>query len=304
VEDCNNEVGGTAASDECGTCVGGNTGKTAIIWYYDNDADTWGGETIKLCADSPGEKWIDRGGDVNDNCPDRLNKVDQCNVIPCNNNYTTESTRGAPSPETLQKLAKMGNAGGVVIPEELVLEISACKDGTDWVASLTSLKGMHAFETGGWTYITEVTGVGAGGNTEKDNFCEQVSDLLDSRNATKWFMKAATVAHESVHESHISSSLSTAAGRIATYAKGIKVPNTGQSQSEAVTALKSTDGYANLQSNILKIWVAEYLKEAATDHSSGITLRAEHVITMPMIKAICGYSISNGVNWGYCVSCP
>ena len=78
VEDCNNEVGGTAERDECGTCVGGNTGKTAIIWYYDNDEDTWGGETIKLCADSPGEKWIDRGGDVNDNCPDRLNKADQC----------------------------------------------------------------------------------------------------------------------------------------------------------------------------------------------------------------------------------
>lgn len=67
-----------ASRDECGECVGGNTGKTAKLWYQDLDGDGWGNNAVaKFCA-NPGSGWADKGGDWNDDCNNTANRSDQC----------------------------------------------------------------------------------------------------------------------------------------------------------------------------------------------------------------------------------
>ena len=46
-KDCTGEVGGSAVVDECGDCVGGDTGETACV---QDCAGTWGGTAIEDCT--------------------------------------------------------------------------------------------------------------------------------------------------------------------------------------------------------------------------------------------------------------
>lgn len=76
--DCAGIPGGGATTDDCETCVGGSTGKTAKIWYKDEDNDTWGKSSDTKNCYNPGSGWATRGGDFNDNCYSYLNAISQC----------------------------------------------------------------------------------------------------------------------------------------------------------------------------------------------------------------------------------
>jgi hypothetical protein len=83
--DCAGVPGGSAYYDECGTCVGGTTGKSTQLFYFDSDGDGWGGSTTKNCHVSPGPGWVLQGGDHNDNCYNVANVATQCSATPCQN---------------------------------------------------------------------------------------------------------------------------------------------------------------------------------------------------------------------------
>ena len=86
IEDCNGELGGFSYLDDCGECVGGNTGNTAlytlddcglcggpgeIIWYSDTDGDNLGyGNGVEFCSDSVEEGYVRNDDDLYPNCAD------------------------------------------------------------------------------------------------------------------------------------------------------------------------------------------------------------------------------------------
>jgi len=94
VEDCNGDLGGFAYLDNCGECVGGETGNEAnytmdecglcdgpgtIEWYEDTDGDNLGfGEGVSLCADEVEEGYVPNDDDSEPNC--ESNDTDDCGV--------------------------------------------------------------------------------------------------------------------------------------------------------------------------------------------------------------------------------
>ncbi|MBU0946959.1 MAG: IPT/TIG domain-containing protein, partial [Proteobacteria bacterium] len=84
VQDCNGDLGGSAYSDNCGNCVGGNTGLTACV---QDCAGTWGGDAVvdkcgvcdanpaNDCSNPPVDPPYIRRLDDNDGKPGYVEKI-------------------------------------------------------------------------------------------------------------------------------------------------------------------------------------------------------------------------------------
>jgi hypothetical protein len=90
--DCHGDPNGTAEIDNCGTCVGGNSGNVACVqdcaynwggsatfqlFYIDNDGDGLGiGTASSLCNGLDTSGWVTNNVDPDDDCPS--NVIDEC----------------------------------------------------------------------------------------------------------------------------------------------------------------------------------------------------------------------------------
>ena len=94
VEDCNDDLGGFAYLDDCGECVGGNTGNVAnytmdecglcdgpgyIEWYIDADGDNLGyGDGVPFCSDVVPDGYVPNNDDTEPYCA--TNDTDECGL--------------------------------------------------------------------------------------------------------------------------------------------------------------------------------------------------------------------------------
>ena len=94
IEDCNGDLGGYAYLDDCGDCVGGDTGNDAnynmdecglcggpgfIDWYIDADGDNLGyGDGVPFCSDIVPEGYVPNDSDAEPNCA--TNDTDECGL--------------------------------------------------------------------------------------------------------------------------------------------------------------------------------------------------------------------------------
>jgi hypothetical protein len=94
VDDCNGDLGGFAYLDDCGDCVGGNTGNETnynmdecglcggpglIDWYVDADGDNLGyGDGVSLCSDTAPDGYVPNDSDLEPNCA--TNDTDECGL--------------------------------------------------------------------------------------------------------------------------------------------------------------------------------------------------------------------------------
>jgi hypothetical protein len=183
---------------------------------------------------------------------------------------------------------------GATATGAIVINIGACNDGTNWKAVVETITGDYVQETslaGG----TEVT-TGVGGNSTDSNYCAQMTELNALGHCPcVWYMISAVQAHENVHKAHLSPALNAAKGDISTLFSALTVPNTGQSEADAITAIKALSGYNTTLNNAYTTWHNEYNREAASDHN-GPTNIAEHAVVDPMVTNICDYAKNKGWN--------
>jgi hypothetical protein len=194
-------------------------------------------------------------------------------------------------------------AYGLTWPESVDITISSCSDGVNWHAVLTGLKGNYSKQFRLYTPLPnnqqEVTGIG--GNTTPQNFCAQVTELTAlGYCGGYWYMLQAVIDHESVHEGHFLPTLKTVAPPIQAEVQGIIVPDSGQSEGDAVAEIEASPEFEAAKMHARNLWLEQILPLGDVDHH-GATAAKEHAVVDPMISWICTYANSN--NWGACTVC-
>jgi hypothetical protein len=200
---------------------------------------------------------------------------------------------------------------GMTYPEEVEIQISACLDGGNWKTILTTLQGKYsqrvrllpASSATGNVNVQEVTG--PSGNTTELNYCAQVTCLKTTGETpnVQWYMLSAVQAHEDIHKTHFIPGLALAAPDIETSIEAFSVPNTGQTEAQAITQIKALPGYITQLSYLQQMWDFHLNPIVALDHAGGLSSPAaiaELNITNPMKIIICTHASTN--NWTACSS--
>lgn len=191
---------------------------------------------------------------------------------------------------------------GETWPESVVEWVFAVKDGSNWKADPTALHGNSSQQTRLVANHQEVTG--PSGNTTKDNYCNQVTELRQLGNCRtgKWYILSAVVAHENVHLSRFAPALKIAALDIQADFNAVTVPDAqGKTATSALTELKALPAYATAKSQMQPHWLSSIGLLTRNDHN-GPTSVAEHRVVDPMWQKICGHA--KQVQWPECLACP
>jgi hypothetical protein len=287
-----NPCEGTAYKDDCGVCIGGNTGLTGQIWYRDADEDGWGlRQYARICV-YPGPGWALDAGDTNDECHSTNNDPNQCICVPPPT--LTDIVRGNHS------IPLRAHEMGLTWPEHAYLTIGACRDGNTWRAVLLNLRGEYSLQTRLLPQIHEVTG--PTGNTNLYNFCSQIRDLkAGSLETIFWFMLDAVTAHEEVHLAHFLPDLLNIESRVKLSVESHTIPYTGQSKAAATLQLNQMFGQAENDA-AYRLWFNTLNQNVGPDHDdgsgegTGTAYHVEQAVMSPMIQSIC--------NQFSCGTCP
>jgi hypothetical protein len=193
---------------------------------------------------------------------------------------------------------------GLTFPEAVDVTITACKEGSTWVPGVLTLVGRYSMQTRLLPGQSEVTG--PGGNTNRSNFCEQVTGLkgLGNRVGNPWYMISAVVAHEQVHETRFLPALNAVSARIVAAIEGVSIPDDGKmAEADALKALQASAAFKAAVKTAYTTWLTEAARRVAGDHAGGgPTDRAEKAIVDPMIASICAEGKKS--SWGACPACP
>jgi hypothetical protein len=202
---------------------------------------------------------------------------------------------------------------GLTQAENLEIGIRACSDGTNWHAILSQLTGNYSIQ---WRLLTnypdyppqqEVTG--PGGNTGLFTFCDQVSELNEPNGLGfcpgVWYILEAVHVHEQAHEEHLLPALQTVAPQIQNELQGLSVPDSGQSEQQAIDEIEASPEFASVGMDAVNRWVLEFVPLAEADHTSGEAARRVHAFVEPMINSICEYATANSWTQQFpCEVCP
>lgn len=201
------------------------------------------------------------------------------------------------------------NMWGLCFPENVRVDVSACQDGSNWKAIVTTMKGNYSLQARRIPGVSEVTG--PGGNTTAGNFCAQVTDMSSlSINASRWFMVSAIVAHERTHESKFQGAMVAVANNIEALFEAITVPDNGLGQADAIARIKGSAAFTNATTRAQQLWFTEVIARVKFDHSAsgagldatGLAYIAERNTMSGMISTICAFAKAN--TWGACGVCP
>jgi hypothetical protein len=182
---------------------------------------------------------------------------------------------------------------GFTWPESLDIELTAVRDGDNWVARAQNLTGHYSI------MVRLLPGVREVGSTDASNYQAQLRDL---RNLTHvkgdWFMLAAVRAHENVHANHFAPALAAVEPYINTRLAGLTTPynaDTTASADAAIPILRALPGFAAARQYGLDLWTDTWNILKEHDHARA-TDAAEHTIVDPKIAEIEALAVSNG--WG------
>jgi hypothetical protein len=182
------------------------------------------------------------------------------------------------------------------------LNIGACSENGQWYAVLTGITGKYSKQTQLPYGVSEVTG--PGGNTTEYNFCKQVEDLkrFGLGSGVEWYMISAVEAHEDVHVSRLQPALEELAYSIEAEVEALSVPNSGQTEAEAIEQIKALTGFYSARRNAFTAWDSKYVTSILFDDiPGGLTEHAESTIAYPMATSICESAAL--ANWPYCYHC-
>lgn len=189
--------------------------------------------------------------------------------------FTTTDAKASLVKPTTYRQAQPAGSYGFTDLENMTVSITACHDGQNWHAIMTSLSGTYSERsrlTSSIRNLTEITG--PGGNTTASNSCAQAGDLKAlSYDAQVWYMLSAVVAHEDVHGSKAQPSLQTTATAIESQVEALSVSDTGQSKATAITQIKALAGWSSVVNNVsgsgFKAWLKNWLAAINEDHGPG-----------------------------------
>ncbi|NII29263.1 hypothetical protein HB364_29560 [Pseudoflavitalea sp. X16] len=279
--DCAGVTNGSAYWASCG-CIGGTTGISECPPPVDCAGVTNGSAYWAPCGCIGGTTGITECA-----CPNTPFPAANATVA-----------SGAPPTEALGP-----DDWGLTYPENVEVDISACLEGGSWKAIVTTMHGKYSLQARLLPGFTQVTGIG--GNTTDANFCTQVEDLKgQAYNAgATWFIIEAVVAHENVHATRFEPGLEAVTTTIETDIEALSVPNTGQTEADAISAIKALPGWSTALTNAQGTWLAQILTLVAGDHApGGPTDVAEFAIINPLVATICSHATTN--SWPVCVHCP
>jgi hypothetical protein len=197
---------------------------------------------------------------------------------------------------------------GHTYPENVQVTIRACLKAGQWCAILESATGNYSIDTQLLSTQTEVTG--PGGNTIQSTFCDQVTQLNQLEHGScpnaRWWMQAATVAHENVHATHFQPAFvdPSVVPVLQAAIEGLCVPDaSGMTSDSAVTMIQCLPAYSAALTAAQQNWLTKIKVLAAHDHDpGGATDQAAYSVVNPMIQTICNAAKANG--WGACAACP
>ncbi len=194
-----------------------------------------------------------------------------------------------------------------------------------WRAKLIGAVGWYSVQTRLLPGQLEVTGTQ--GNTTKDNFCCQVTQLkalakIDPNLAANencppasWYKLAAVRAHEAVHVSHFQPSLRKVLPALEKnfddFTEPIILTEPPRkprhiSRAEAVGRITRSPVFSSALFLAYRSWKNEIDAVIEQDHATKATDDAEHKIVDPVVNNICTYAASTfrqGQGWKPCPAC-
>jgi hypothetical protein len=189
---------------------------------------------------------------------------------------------------------------GLTNTEKVTINIGACMENGNWYAVLTGITGHYSKQVQLAYGVNEVSGI----NTMPSTFCRQVEDLksLAHKSGMEWYMLSAVEAHENVHLAHFEPAIEEITFTIEAQVEALSVPNTGQTEAEAIEQIKRLQAFITAESSALTAWDSKVVTMLLYDHvPGGPADMAESAIVLPMAESICTLAI--GSNWGPCGYC-
>jgi hypothetical protein len=120
-----------------------------------------------------------------------------------------------------------------------------------------------------------------------------------------WYILEAVHVHEQAHEEHLLPALQTVAPQIQNELQGLSVPDSGQSEQQAIDEIEASPEFASVGMDAVNRWVLEFVPLAEADHTSGEAARRVHAFVEPMINSICEYATANSWTQQFpCEVCP
>ena len=311
---------GTATVSADGAVIRSDPGVGVLKagWHCGGNPNPTGtAATCKECWKCSGQSCARDSGQNTRTCQNNVCK--QCNDGNCVDRPSSSQLRslatvtarlGAQIPPyrpTSQALfADTINEWGLTFPERINPTITARCDGPVWRAELTEIVGDYSMfarlvvNPPPQRPLQEVTG--PGGNTDQQNFCEQVNDLANSVAVRHvWYMVQAVINHEKVHQAHLEPTLRDSVPEIEPLFTALTVPTApGKTEAMAIAEIEASRDYEDARDQAWLIWLKKMAEQGDIDHSGGHgeAFRAEFLVTEPMIRTICLHSKAQG--WPAC----
>ncbi|MCE7929657.1 MAG: hypothetical protein DYG91_14355, partial [Chloroflexi bacterium CFX7] len=129
--------------------------------------------------------------------------------------------------------------------EHVDIEISACRDGANWRAVLTGLRGVYSV-----TYLEDAFTEASTAQITEETLCGVLTDFQNDLNGHATgghYLRAAVEAHEAVHVSHAEPAIHTAARAIEPLVEAMTIPHQiGMTQSQATAAIRASEPFQDV----------------------------------------------------------
>jgi hypothetical protein len=255
-------------------------------------------------------KTCDKNGNITPDATKESSKCDNNECKKCKNGkceYKTEPNT------TLTELSIVGPVSpskplaecdwGATYPESPIeININVRCDGEKYSAVIESMVAQYSQQVRLLPGQIEVTG--PEGNTTKDNFCAQVTELkmLGNCPGGQWYMLKAVQDHEDYHLRAFLPALQNSSSDIEYLIESLSVPNSsGKTKNQALIEIQSSPAYIQALRDAQIAWEGRVIGQIFRDHQ-GATQEVEGMVVNPMIKKICDYSKAK--EWGKCEACP
>ena len=194
---------------------------------------------------------------------------------------------------------------GKTFPENIDVRLELLDNGATWQPVLTGVTGNYSIQTRLLPGISEVTG--PGGNTNEENYCDQIRDLSNLSLAySEWYMEDAILAHEREHASKIREALidPSVLGHLEKSIQEISIPKSAITINEilAEVMIRLDPKFQDMVLDVELNWIDQFILLLSDDHGipngTGPAYDAERKIVNPMKRKIWNHAKAN--RWSSC----